>query len=503
MFPSSSSSSNVDFFLSSEKRALIGYLLNYQRRWGLVSDLSCKYKVSRRTIYSIGEKYLSFSQKMDLAAGEGSLNRSSKRCAIDLILSLRLDGKCSLESIHAVLVSQNYGYNSVGFISQTLECLGLLQGSSDEVALVKGCTNYVFCSDEIYANGCPILITVEPCSLKILSIELSEKCDSLAWEKHWSKLLSDGYAPSYVCKDEGSGMQSAHKELFTDLPYQSDTFHGVSHRLGLERLRLEKATDKAIEAEYKCYDLWWKSASEKVFNRRCSEYETAQKATLKAIELQENFCFLYYCMLDCFQLFHAKGNLKKTHNVVQDFEVALEFMQTLKIQNIEKDLKTIHNIKHSLFHFSTIANQNFLQMQKQFDNEILQITAAAWQFNKNSRKIKNNTKYKKDLLAKEQALLATIEFFEPDTFHQIKAQIYTQLDNIIQASSSVECINSILRTYLDSFKGNVTQAFLNLFRQYHNNRLFYQGVRKGKSPNQIFYKQEQQIPWKKVILSKV
>lgn len=503
MLPSSSPSTNLELFLSPDKRALIGYLLNYQRRWGLVSYLSGKYKVSRRTIYSIGKKYLDFSKKTSFPAAQSSLKQESKDCAIDLILSLRLEGKCSLESIHAVLVGQNYGYNSVGFISQTLERLGLLQGSSDGVFLVEGCTKYVLCCDEIFANGRPILITVEPYSLKILSIELSEKCDSLSWEQHWNKLLSDGYTPLYICKDEGSGMQSAHKELFTDLPYQSDTFHGVAHRLGLERLRLEKATDKAIEAEYESYDLWWKSASEKVFNRRCSDYETAQKATLKAIELQENFCFLYYCMLDCFQLFDAKGNLKKTANIVQDFDVALEFMQTLKIQNIEKDLKTIHNLKHSLFHFSTIANQNFQQMQKQFDNQILQMTAAAWQFNKNSRKIKNNTKYKKDLLAKEQALLSTIEFFEPHTFQLMKSQIYTQLDNIIQASSSVECINSILRTYLDTSKGNVTQAFLNLFRQYHNNRLFYQGVRKGKSPNQIFYNKEQQIPWKEVITSKV
>ena len=503
MFPPYSSSSHVDLFQSPKTLALIGYLLNNQPRWGLVSYLSRKYKVSRRTIYLIGQKYLGFSENTALREAKDNLNAESKRRAIDFILSLRLEGKCSLESIHAVLVSQNYGYNSVGFISQELERLGLLQGSSDDVDLVKEGIKYVFCSDEIFANGRPILITVEPCSLKILSIELSEKCDSLSWEQHWSKLLSDGYTPLYICKDEGRGMQAAHKELFTDLPYQSDTFHGVAHRLGLERLRLEKATDKAIEAEYESYDLWWKSASEKVFNRRCSEYEDAQKASRKAIELQENFCFLYYCMLDCFQLFDAKGNLKKTTKVVQDFDVALEFMQTLKIQDIEKDLKTIHNIKHSLFHFSAIANQNFQQMQKQFDNEILQMAAAAWQFNKNSRKIKNNTKYKKDLLAKEQALLSTIEFFEPDRFEQMKSQIYTQLDNIIQASSSVECINSILRTYLDSFKGNVTQAFLNLFRQYHNNRLFYQGVRKGKSPNQIFYKKEQQIPWKEVITSKV
>jgi hypothetical protein len=501
MFPPYSLSSDVELFLSPAKRALIGYLLNYQRRWGLVSYLSRKYKVSRRTIYLIGQKYLSFSENTSLDAAQTKLKQESKRSAIDLILSLRLEGKCSLESIHAVLVSQNSGYNSVGFISQTLEHLGLLQGSSDGV--FEGGSKYVFCCDELYTNGCPILITVEPCSLKILSIELSEKCDSSSWEQHWNKLLSDGYTPLYICKDEGSGMQAAHKELFTDLPYQSDTFHAVAHRLGLERLRLENAMEKAIETECGCYDLWWKSASDKVFDRRCSEYETAQKATLKAIELQENFCFLYYCMLDCFQLFDAKGNLKKTANIVQDFDVALEFMQTLKIQDIEKDLKTIHNLKHSLFHFSTIANQNFQQMQKQFDNEILQIAAAAWQFNKNSRKIKNNTKYKKDLLAKEQHLLSTIEFFEPDTFQQMKSQIYAQLDNIIQASAAVECINSILRTYLYTSKGNVSQAFLNLFRQYHNNRLFYQGMRKGKSPNQIFYNKEQQIPWKEVITSKV
>ncbi|SFV65591.1 hypothetical protein MNB_SV-13-1754 [hydrothermal vent metagenome] len=56
----------------------------------------------------------------------------------------------------------------------------------------------------------------------------------------------------------------------------------------------------------------------------------------------------------------------------------------------------------------------------------------------------------------------------------------------------VECINSLLRPYLNASKNQVTQEFLNLFAFCHNYRRYKSGKRKGKTPMEILIKEENQ-----------
>ena len=55
---------------------------------------------------------------------------------------------------------------------------------------------------------------------------------------------------------------------------------------------------------------------------------------------------------------------------------------------------------------------------------------------------------------------------------------YAKLDKIVQSSALVECINSIIRSYLNTTKNHVTQELLNLVMHYHNHRRYRDGVRR-------------------------
>jgi len=93
-------------------------------------------------------------------------------------------------------------------------------------------------------------------------------------------------------------------------------------------------------------------------------------------------------------------------------------------------------------------------------------------------------------------LTVDILFINDDkVFESIRERIYEELDQIIQASSMVECINSILRPYLNNSKNQVTQEFLNLFMFYHNHRRYHAGKRKGKTPMEILTGKEQKDDW--------
>jgi len=78
---------------------------------------------------------------------------------------------------------------------------------------------------------------------------------------------------------------------------------------------------------------------------------------------------------------------------------------------------------------------------------------------------------------------------------EIQPAVFNELDEIVQASSIVECINSILRPYLNASKNQVTQAFLNTFIFYHNHRRSRAGKRKGKTPMEMLTGQEKKEDW--------
>jgi hypothetical protein len=72
-----------------------------------------------------------------------------------------------------------------------------------------------------------------------------------------------------------------------------------------------------------------------------------------------------------------------------------------------------------------------------------------------------------------------------DQFDQFKVLVFDKLDSIVKASSLVEMVNSLIRPYLNSSKGQITQDTLNLIMFYHNHRRYKSGRRQGKAPIEL------------------
>src|SRR5207237_954854 len=69
-----------------------------------------------------------------------------------------------------------------------------------------------------------------------------------------------------------------------------------------------------------------------------------------------------------------------------------------------------------------------------------------------------------------------------ENFSQVSDQVFEALEQVVRASSAVECINSILRPYI-SVKKHLNQGFLALIALYWNMRPIAQ--RGGKTPFQL------------------
>ena len=75
-----------------------------------------------------------------------------------------------------------------------------------------------------------------------------------------------------------------------------------------------------------------------------------------------------------------------------------------------------------------------------------------------------------------------------------KEQVYHDLNHIVQ-SSAVECINSIIRPYLNTSHNQISQKMLNLIMFYHNHRRYNSGERAKKTPYEILSGKKQEKDW--------
>src|SRR5438093_7543499 len=88
-------------------------------------------------------------------------------------------------------------------------------------------------------------------------------------------------------------------------------------------------------------------------------------------------------------------------------------------------------------------------------------------------------------------------------FAPLQAVVFEKLDAIVQASSLVELVNSFIRPYLNSSKGQITQETLNLIMFYHNHRRYKSGKRQGKAPIELLTGEPLEAPWWELLLQQV
>lgn len=417
------------------------------------------------------------------------------------MLSSRLEGKCSIPSISALMKRQNIPYNSIGSISETLKTIGDKIGNSLNINHVSGFT-FSICSDEIFSKQTPILITVDPISLLLLRIELSDDRKKDSWVSHFQEIKVQNISLSQFTSDEGVGMLAAMQEEMSDIDRQSDTFHAVAHRLGLFSNRFYQSACKAIGEEYRFAVIANNAKSENMRNKYLKKYSQTKQEAEKAIKVSDDFVFIYHCLLECLQVFDKTGKLKDVEKVKSDFDTAIEYLKELNIKSLEKEITSIQNCKSDLFTFYKTAKEITDALSQTIDSDVLNLLCLSWQTNKNSTKSKDAKRTNK-LVRREKYLLNDVKKLIDNEYETTKNLVYEKLDRIVQSSAAVECINSLLRFYLNSSKNRVTQEFLNLFMFFHNHRRFVSGKRKGQTPMEIATNSNNQTDWLELLLQKI
>jgi len=473
--------------------AVRGFLAKQNSQYGIITNLSRQFNVSRPFVY---DAISSLEEVLPIIFKKSSseINSLDERNALHHILSLRLEGRCSIEAISTVMKRFGLANNSVGFISQTLKKIGSLL-SDTLINEDKNVRLIVFASDEIFSKTTPILVTVDPVSSAILKIELSETRKAEDWINHWNCIEDNGYTAIYLVSDEGTGLTSGHSKGLSGVAWQPDTFHIISHRMGIWVDRFERSAYQAIEEEYKILKTIKSAKSERVISKRTTSYQTAMKASMKKIELYEQFKYLYTGIIKELHVFDCNGDLREREGSEENIRIFLDLIDTLKNKTLSDTINKIRKTLPDLLGYFDYASTVVEDLKKSiFDEDALKTLCAGWQWHKRFIKSKK-AESRKHCRENESFCLEIAEGYLQDDYEVVKEQVYNDLNHIVQSSAMVECINSIIRPYLNTSRNQTSQEMLNLIMFYHNNRRYKAGERSKKSPYEILSGKKQEKDW--------
>ncbi len=461
-------------------------------KWGQITELSRQFLISRVFVYMLSDTLQDAS--LHIFGEKVSPPVVSLELPYRYILSLRLEGKCSIEAISEIMKRFGLQNGSVGSISQLLQHFGSLLPNTlvtdkDEIRLV------VFLSDEIFAKNIPILVTVDPISSAILRIELADSRKVEDWKKHWECIQKNGYIATYLVTDEGRGLCGAHKESLANIIRQPDTYHAIAHRLGVWVNILEQVAMKAIEKEYNCWNKLDSARSESVITNRIDAYEEAREKADEAIELYEAYSFLYANIIREMNVFDENGNLRDRKSAEENIEAGLSLIEELGHTKITAAVRKVRRTMPDLLNFFDEAETVVAGLSEILvDPDAIKALCLAWQWRKALIKSKR-AGGRENCRQNEELCLQIAEGYLQEESVFIKEQVYSKLNQIVQSSALVECINSILRPYLNGSRNHVNQETLNLIMFYHNHRRFNAGKRKGQTPMEILSGKKQEMDW--------
>jgi hypothetical protein len=242
-----------------------------------------------------------------------------------------------------------------------------------------------------------------------------------------------------------------------------------------------------------------KRETDKLFAEKYELYESALATTIQAVEKYESFTYLYTCMFQELQSFDKDGEIRDRNRAIEEIKTALDLIEELD-KNISDEVKSVRKLLPILLNYFEQTKKSVKECRKiGIDDDLLKVFFLAWQWNKSYIKAKKPQRRDKSKWERDFYLEYAKDLITND-FEKIKESIFEELDNIIQASSAIENINSILRFYLDSSRSQTTQEFLNIFAFYHNHRRYKAGKRKGKTPIELLTGKEQEKDWLELLL---
>jgi hypothetical protein len=463
--------------------------------YGKMTEIAKHYQISRTFLYHL--LFMANLQLETLFSDEKRLLPKDHRHFEQLIVLLRLEGTCSLLSIATIVKALEYHPNSVGSLSQFFHSAGQALSST---LVMPSKTLVFYLSDEIFAIHTPILVTIDARSTTILKIELASDRSADTWRTHFAALENHQFVSLGLASDRGLGLVAGYQAACDMALWVADYFHEFRDLFAVLQ-QLERKAYTAIAKEYDATQKFARAKSEANLHKRLHHYDTAHHACEQAIALYDHLAILLHLLREALQLCSPHGRLRTQQDVRSELTLLFDMLAELDCAAVTTTLKPIRTHLDDLVVPFAQAEAVAAELRAIVPHEACEFFVLAWH---HEHLVYQSPAKQKRAHQREQAFwLACAEGLVGDAFDTLKALVFDQLDSIVRASSLVEMVNGLIRPYLNSCKGQITQETLNLIMFYHNHRRYKSGKRQGKAPIELLTGTPLAAPWWELLLQQV
>lgn len=326
-------------------------------------------------------------------------------------------------------------------------------------------------NDEIFQGKTPVIVGVEPISSFTYMMEEVDNRDSTTWGFHLlEKQKNQGLELEMTVNDGGPGLRKGIKEAYPNIEEQVDTFH-TEYDLSKAVRTLERESIKAKNIEEKLENKLLSKKSS-LTQEDMSDYENCVEKSSKSIMNFEKLKLLYVWLIE---VLSVGGYFYNEREELLNYLISE--METIDTKNMYflKSLKFIKGNSQEMLYFVKKAEMQMISFasKEEIPEEAMKKMWKQLRYSPSS--------------ADYNYLEAEIGVLLGERYDEIRRKWDIFISNIVRASSLVECINSLIRPYMN-IKKNVPTKFFALMQFYFNTRKYRRSGRRervGKSPIEL------------------
>ena len=460
--------------------------------YGKMTQIAQDYDISRTFLYQL--LWAANLQLETLFSDQQPLGPAPQPLWTPLILLLRLEGKCSMPSMSSILKYFQYQPNSVGYLS---ECFHHYGGALPSTLSMAEHTVVFYLSDEIFARHQPILVTIEAHSTAILKIQLASERSAETWKAHFEDLGNHRFHSMGMASDRGRGLVAGYHAACQDARWVCDRFHEFQDLFDRRR-QLERKAYAAIAKEDEAVQTFHHAKSEAHLHKRLQHYEHAHHACEQAMARYDQLDLLLHLLRDALHLCSPFGRLRTVASVHAELTLLLSLIEEIDDAVLRQLLRPIRSHLEDILAPFEQAESVHAELLALIPQQLVDALVLAWHHEHLS--YQSHAKQKHYHQHESQQWLNFAEGCLDNQFEPLKALVFEKLDAIVRASSLVELVNSFIRPYLNSSKGQITQETLNLIMFYHNHRRYKSGKRQGKAPIELLTGEALEADWGELLI---
>jgi len=371
------------------------------------------------------------------------------------------------------------GQVSVGWVNNQLQKAGeaalrILQGPKMRGALREAAV------DELFRHKQPILCVIDPQSLLATVPKAAENRKGETWQS-----VLDQYPNlEFVVSDQASGLRKGVNGCRRELKHQYDVFHfkrEIGHWIRSQEARCYELMEQ-VEQSRRLMDAPRLLSSARMRARvEYREKAAALDERLLAFDWVELIVKYLYESLTAYD--ERREEIRTKLSAEAMIDEALGLLREVELINTKPLIVIIEGARRGLLTFLSRLEDKLRQIEIRWRyvtgsrEAAINSLARAWHRRSGANRSKRGQQ------AYVRALCGLGHWSRRiENFAQVQLQVYEALDQVVRASSAVECFNSLLRPYV-SVKKHLSQSFLALIALYHNTRPLPQ--RGNRSPLEL------------------